>query len=828
MKPPGRWAPRERPGLVLLPLAAVAVAVNLWMAAGVVAAVEWEPVEYIFVSASFATFARLALLSLAAVALLHALVRVVFRTGRPPLFSGEDVAYATPLLLCGGALLALVTLAPHMENAASVLLFVVQDLRWWWTALILFWVLARLDRRSGGALRSVLRKTAARAPRWTPEIALAIVAAVTVFESTPALRYWSPKSGDEPKYVRYCEAFYQGLGFELSTIKPIDALGPDYRPHVLRNFALIGAALPGELRSLAGDALTLAHGRWPVGPAPQHEHGDFLIGKNGGLFEIHNPGLSILMFPAYYLDRRFGDDQADPGAQWPNKLLFLNAFLLGLYVAWTVLLFRFLRRCTESVWAPWVATVAGMLTLPIAAFPFQVYPEVAAGLLLLVVLYAVAFRNPAWRWRWFAIGVVLGYLPWVHVRFIGVTGVVALGAIVLLRGQRANVLRFAAGVALPLVCLALYTYRVTGSLLPTSTYFTDASSEPLSISGAIVGSLGYLIDRDWGLLAHSPVYLFALPGYYWLARRRPQIAAMTGAATVTLIGTAAAHSLVGAGTTPMRFIVAVVPLMTIPLALVLERAGRGRVFQAGFGLALGLSLENAVAYNLHHLKAWLIDTSASGWKVNLLFPADSRYLWNTPPANAALIALWTLAIVLLLGGPYVVERRRAGGWTPPPWRWRQGARPALALVAVAILIGGGTVVSASTGAWKEGHYLVRPEAAALDAARLIDEEGHCAICLSSRLGSIGSASMLTDLESVDPSVARRQRPGVVVPPYDEWLAMPGRIHDWYVEANGHDPADTDVGHYLYQWREEHATPAQIEARIFAAAGKPVPAADLRP
>jgi hypothetical protein len=52
--------------------------------------------------------------------------------------------------------------------------------------------------------------------------------------------------------------------------------------------------------------------------------------------------------------------------------------------------------------------------------------------------------------------------------------------------------------------------------------------------------------------------------------------------------------------------------------------------------------------------------------------------------------------------------------------------------------------------------------------------------------------------------------------------MPGRIRAWYVEANdGRQPSESDIGHYLYQWREEHVPSNEIQRRIFSAAGNPV-------
>ena len=57
----------------------------------------------------------------------------------------------------------------------------------------------------------------------------------------------------------------------------------------------------------------------------------------------------------------------------------------------------------------------------------------------------------------------------------------------------------------------------------------------------------------------------------------------------------------------------------------------------------------------------------------------------------------------------------------------------------------GTVVSAMTGSWGASRYRAPAQTAAWEAARLLDRIDHCAICLSSRRGSIGTAATLAGL-----------------------------------------------------------------------------------
>jgi hypothetical protein len=119
------------------------------------------------------------------------------------------------------------------------------------------WLGHSLDARSNGAWRrrlvSVHGSIGVR--RWLPEVAIAVITVTWVVAGTPILRSQGGTLGDEPKYVRYCETLYQGLGFEISQIKAMSELPADFHPQLWRNFVLLARILPGELRGLASDAV---------------------------------------------------------------------------------------------------------------------------------------------------------------------------------------------------------------------------------------------------------------------------------------------------------------------------------------------------------------------------------------------------------------------------------------------------------------------------------------------------------------------------------------------------------------------------------------------
>ena len=778
------------PGMLLLAAAVLGVAGHLWLARGVLVPITGEGIEYLFISATFKSFVTFALITASLMLLVHGFIgRGAARHDvQPPLFSWADTVYLAPLCWFAVSALPLLNLIPSVGGFLTVASYVIVDLRWWWTALIVGWVAWRVAARvtrydlrprqrppspPGGT--EVAGMDFARRHRWIAETVLAALAVVWTVSSTPLLRTLGGAIGDEPKYLRYCENWYQGLGVDITQIRPMAELPVDFRPQLGRNLALIVDTVPGELRSLGSDAARFVGDPWHQFNRARHTGLGFVAGKDGGTYQMHNPGLSLVMLPAYYLDRRFAPIVPGSKAQWPDHLPAVNALMIGLYAAWTVLIARFLRSCEATDTVAWIVALTSTFTLPAASFPFQYYPELVAGLIVTVVAGHLLFTRTHTRRVSFVFGLLAGYLPWLHVRFSAVTVVFAVAALVVWRTDRRRVLAFVGGVALPVALLSLYTYRISGSILPSALWTASGDEENFVWSGMVKNTVGYLIDRDWGLFAHSPVFLLALPGYWWMAKRKPAVVWLIGAVTLALLLPAAGKTLVQ--TTPMRLIVAVVPLAATPLIEVLMR--RGRALRIAFVLLLILSLDNALAYDFHHdrLMDILVDPSFSGWKVNLLFPEKSRQPWQVSAANGALLMLWLGALVALVTAPAWTRR-----WTP-----RARSRPAPDRIARRAL------PRSSSCCW--ALECRRPPARGRGASissRLPRRHGGRR-CFSTTLAAARSATPRRTVRLAGgtpqsarsgcwpiwnrstPTVAARHAADWHIPDYSEWLAMPGQI-----------------------------------------------------
>ena len=202
--------------------------------------------------------------------------------------------------------------------------------------------------------------------------------------SMPLVRFTGVLYGDEPKYVRYCETWYQGGGCDVSQKQLLADLPPDAPSHVGRNFVLLGHAVVDDAQALGRDLVAWSHD--PFGFRWNRASGSnqFLTGWRGsGMYQLHQPGFSLILFPGYFVDRHLPHLRRGYQGEFPRRLVWTNVALLLTYGCCAIALFRLLRRALDSDALASVASALAMMTLPIAAFPFQLYPEVPAALLVI-------------------------------------------------------------------------------------------------------------------------------------------------------------------------------------------------------------------------------------------------------------------------------------------------------------------------------------------------------------------------------------------------------------------------------------------------------------
>ncbi len=664
-----------------------------------------------------------------------------------------------PLICLAVAPLAAVNLLHGVNGRLSPVTYVLVDLRWWWTGLIVALVAFRIDRDAGGPVRQRLshwRVPPSRRQLMLEGALFLLVLAAAIVTNTH-LRFTAVLHGDEVKYLRYCENFYQGLGFEVEHQRTIDELTLAYSPPVGRNLTLAARAAREELSNVAADVRALARsGRRFTFNRARYAEEWFIRGKNGDFYQVHNPGLAFLLFPAYFVDRHFLSTTPGYQGRLPGELPATNLLGLFIWAIWAVIVFRFLCDHTGAEALAWLLAAAAMLTMPVVAFPFQIYPEAVAGMVLFAVGGSLLTRRGG-TGAAFAMGLAAGFLPWLHVRYLILAVVLFAWGLVSLRGRR---LSFAAGLVALLGAMCCYAYHLTGSFMPNALYETEGSYSPWRVRDALQALAAYPFDRIWGLFAHAPVYLLALPGIVVCARRQPRATALAALLFLALAVPSAGHGFSAAGATPLRHLVAVVPFLMLPLAYTVMTWGHLRWVRAAFLLLLIVSLDTGLSYNLHHTKevGRLIDWGTSGWASNLLMPWTHAAPWERSSGNFALFLFWAVASIGLVLLPLVPHVTRRRGETSNDVR---PARPGLppfpyALAAMAVFICFGSAATALGQEWTRIDYFVPAVEARAAIIRYAAPLDRCALCYSSLRGELGRGELVGNtIESFSFTAGRR-------------------------------------------------------------------------
>jgi hypothetical protein len=578
--------------MIFLLLLAVLIALNAWVSAGDLApVVESNVPDYIFLSPTLGHLTLCALLSMLLLTVLHIAVARLSPevVSWHNTFEWRRVSYLSPLLLLVLPLFTVAALGSRLRPYATPWLFLFIDLRWWFVLAVALLQARSIGAVTGGGDRPRRRPAffawLASSPDrnlWL-EIALAASLAVAALVASPSDRFSSWVTGDEPKYLRYMENWYRGQGLDISNFPPIQQL-PDDEPHLGRNLRQLVSALSAETRDLTTDAQDLITVRaLRKRPRPTGHTGMFVDGKDGGLYQVHSPGISFLLLPGYVIDRYFLNWTSDVHLQFPTYLYATNGTQLILYLLWGVALFRLIFAYTGNAWLSWLLAWIAMVSLPATAFSYQYYPEVACGFVLtLLVLYLSSPTTATPRALTALLyGFISGGLAWLHLRF-GLAAVVA-GALYSFvhRHSIRPLIWYWLAFAAPLAALALYDYHITGNMLPWTLYNAIPDSPGFSLSRAVHDAPGFWFDRAFGLCAHAPIYLAAAPGLLTFIRKRPRFAVPICLFGSAVIGLSAAHAWEGASSTPLRLVTAVVPFLMLPIAETIARyrGGLSRSFR---------------------------------------------------------------------------------------------------------------------------------------------------------------------------------------------------------------------------------------------------------
>lgn len=276
---------------------------------------------------------------------------------------------------------------------------------------------------------------------------------------------------------------------------------------------------------------------------------------HGKLYPVGGVGIPILLIPFFLIKSRVG------------TLIFAN--LIGALLAANLYLLFWER--TKNKVVSFSLALIGILTIPLSIYSFQIYPEPLAAL---IVVYALR-KLPDSLWS----VLFLAFLPWIHAKYCPL---VIVFLIFLLIKKRYYYL---IPLVLSLIGLSLYYKYYYGTFMPL-----NAGSGSWLISN---GLLGIFVDRQFGLLAWSPFFLFFFFCHCELVEKRYVCQGQKMALAWYNFGYSFANCLFrywqAGWSPPPRYLVPLIPLFLLPIAYLLNKL-QDFFTVLFFGILSGVSL----------------------------------------------------------------------------------------------------------------------------------------------------------------------------------------------------------------------------------------------
>ncbi|MCK5547642.1 MAG: hypothetical protein KAI64_01410, partial [Thermoplasmata archaeon] len=174
------------------------------------------------------------------------------------------------------------------------------------------------------------------------------------------------------------------------------------------------------------------------------------------------------------------------------------------------------------------------------------------------------------------IGLSLAFLPWLHERYSLAPLVLAAFFMTRISFRKKGLVPFLAPLVVSVALLSWYYITLYGSPFPGFGYPASPRDRFEPIGGLFKGFLGFIFDRDFGLLIYSPVYLLILVGVLLSLRyfRKESLWLLVLIAVLYFVPAFYA-GWCWSKCPSLRFLVATVPLFGVFMAVAFDRIERG-------------------------------------------------------------------------------------------------------------------------------------------------------------------------------------------------------------------------------------------------------------
>ncbi len=348
----------------------------------------------------------------------------------------------------------------------------------------------------------------------------------------------------------------------------------------------------------------------------------------------HPPGMAVLLATPVLV-------AGETGARLGMALL--GAALIAL-----------LMPLLETVVDPTVAAVTALLlgiSFPVAPFSGLLFPDLPAAVCLALLASRLAgLRVPLW-----SVAAAVGFLPWLNPRMLPPAVLILLWSWFDRRVPRKTAVVLSVSLTASLLGMAWLHLRWFGSPSPFAARW--CSPHLLQPSQALVGTLGILVDQQYGILVWAPIFCLVPVGLAFLWRR-------SRSATVGLVllvgatcGPGVLHNWTAGWSPAGRYLVPALSFLAVPVALAV-RDGLGRAGWRGVLtrlLVIAQLVTGALALTVPGKLFGTLDTHPWNYYLSLagrVLHLDPRIvlpsLRNGPPLLAQVHAAALLGLLLIV------------------------------------------------------------------------------------------------------------------------------------------------------------------------------------
>lgn len=282
---------------------------------------------------------------------------------------------------------------------------------------------------------------------------------------------------------------------------------------------------------------------------------------NGALISAHGVGLPLVLLPVYCLFR---------------SVAAVRAWLALLSALAATQIFLLVYEVTSDTKVATIIWAAISFTSPVLVHSSQVYPGVVGALAVIWAVRRIRAGCPRWL-DVLSLAMVVAYLPWLHVKFGLISLVLFVTGLFVLRHKKWAALVTVVVPAISAGLFLFYFHSWYGSISPMAGYsFRHSLRWSLKMEHVHKSFIALLFEREYGLIAYSPLYILSFFGLGVLLARRRAGECLAPAIALIYLVTMSPFGYRRGYCFPARHLMVIVPLLSVPLGLFLKYVSKGR------------------------------------------------------------------------------------------------------------------------------------------------------------------------------------------------------------------------------------------------------------